>query len=67
MSSPSRPRRDDDRDDTKRCPSCSRSFTRQGRQTYCTAACRQKAYAGATSPARSEQRPPPRPRGTDAT
>ena len=44
MSSPSRPRRDDDRDDTKRCPSCLRSFTRQGRQDDSTAACRQKAY-----------------------
>ena len=40
---PNPARRDDDRDDP-RCPSCSRSFTPQGRQTYCTAACRQKAY-----------------------
>ncbi len=42
--SPNHPWRDDDRDDPRRCPSCLRSFTRQGRQTYCTAACRQKAY-----------------------
>ncbi len=39
-----RPWRDDDRDDATQCPSCLRPFTRQGRQTYCTAACRQKAY-----------------------
>ena len=44
MSSPNRPRRDDNGDNTKRYPSCSRSFTRQGRQTYSTAASRQKAY-----------------------
>ena len=36
--------RDDDRDDARRCPSCLRPFTRHGRQTYCTPACRQKAY-----------------------
>ena len=41
--SPHHPWRDDDRDDP-RCPSCGRSFTRQGRQTYCTTACRQRAY-----------------------
>ena len=39
------PPRDDDRDDAGRlCPSCSTSFTPQGRQAYCTPACRQKAY-----------------------
>ena len=45
--SPSRPWCDDGRDDEgddTRCPSCLRSFVRQGRQAYCTAACRQKAY-----------------------
>jgi hypothetical protein len=43
--SPNHPWRDDDRDESSRpCPSCSQPFIRNGRQTYCTAACRQKAY-----------------------
>ena len=72
MSSPNRPRRDDDGDgdgdNTKRYPSCSRSFTRQGRQTYSTAASRQKAYRqrNITSEIQAATPTPP-PRHPDAT
>jgi len=59
------PSRDDDRDDPRRsCPSCSQPFTPAGRQTYCTPACRQKAYrTRATTSQIEAATPPPPPRG----
>jgi len=54
--------RDDDRDDTSRpCPSCSQPFTRTGRQTYCTPACRQKAYRTRIIASELAHTPPPPP------
>lgn len=61
MTSPS-PSRDDDRNDDRRpCPVCTRRFTPAGRQTYCTPACRQKAYRTRTTNSEVRLATPPPP------